>query len=208
MAQASFLNGVIHDETMQMEEVWVMDFKSHLEKAWRLTIGNLLALILMTLVMFVVSFVTLGILAPVTMAGYMQAILLLLRDGREPKVQDLFSEMRLFFPLLGFSILVFLATVIGFVILVLPGVVVALAVCIFCLYMIPLMTDKRLGLIEAIKESCSMSVRGNFLEHIVVVVIFFGISAIGQSVFIGWLFTQPLATLFLLSAYEEKSGNQ
>ena len=182
-----------------------MDFKRHLEKAWSLTIGNLLSLILMTLVMFVVSFITIGILAPATMAGYMQSTLLLLRDGREPKVQDIFSEMRLFFPLLGFSILIFLATVIGLALLVIPGVVVALAVCIFCLFVIPLMTDKRLGLIEAIKESCSMSVRGNFLEHIVVVIIFFGISAIGQSVFIGWLFTQPLATLFLISVYDDKS---
>jgi hypothetical protein len=185
-----------------------MDFKRHLEKAWNLTTGNLLSLILMTLVMFVVSFVTLGILAPVTMAGYMHAVLLLVRSGREPKVQDLFSEMRLFFPLLGFSILVFLATLIGFILLVLPGVVVILAVCVFCLYLIPLMTDRRLGLIEAIKESCAMSVGGNFLEHIVVAIIFFGISAVGQSVFVGWLFTQPLATVFLLAVYEEKRGDQ
>ena len=46
--------------------------------------------------------------------------------------------------------------------------------------------------------------RGGFAEHLVVVVIYLGISAIGSSVFIGSLFTQPLATLFLVSVYDEK----
>jgi len=34
--------------------------------------------------------------------------------------------------------------------------------------------------------------------------LFLGISAAGSAVFIGSLFTQPLATVFLLSVYEEK----
>jgi hypothetical protein len=43
-----------------------MDFKFHLENAWRITIGNIASLILMTLAMIVASILTLGILAPVT----------------------------------------------------------------------------------------------------------------------------------------------
>jgi hypothetical protein len=39
---------------------------------------------------------------------------------------------------------------------------------------------------------------------VVVVIIFMAITMIGGTVFIGVLFTQPLATLFLLSTYEEK----
>ena len=181
-----------------------MDFKKHLETAWQLTLKFIAPLILMTLVMFVVSCVTLGILAPVTMAGYMQAILRMVRDGREPRIQDLFSQMKLFFPLLGFGIAVFIVIIIGFVLLVLPGIIVALAISFSCLYMLPLMTDKEMGLIDAIKKSYAMARQGPIIDHIVVMLLFMGISGIGGSVFIGWLFTQPLATVFLLSAYEEK----
>jgi len=181
-----------------------MDFKKHLETAWNMTLKFIAPLIFMTLVMFILWFFTIGILAPVTMAGYMQSILLMLREGREPKIQDLFSQMKLFLPLLGFGILVFIAIMIGFVLLVLPGIVIALAISFCCLYMVPLMTDKKLGLFEAIKESYTMTTQGVFVDQIVVLILFLGISAAGSAVFIGSLFTQPLATIFLLSVYEEK----
>ena len=38
-----------------------MDFRKHLETAWSLTLANLVPLIFMTLVMFAVSVLTLGI---------------------------------------------------------------------------------------------------------------------------------------------------
>jgi len=181
-----------------------MDFKKHFMTAWKSTLEFIVPLILMTLVMIVVSVVTIGILAPVTMAGYMQSLLLMVRDRREPKIQDLFSEMRLFFPLLLFGIIACIITSIGFMLLFLPGLLVLIALAFCCLYMLPLMIDKRLGLIEAIKESYRMAVSGNIVEHIIVAVLFFGISAIGSSFLLGSLFTQPLATIFLLSVYDEK----
>lgn len=181
-----------------------MDFKRHIESAWNLTLGNIVSLILLTLVMVAVSSFTLGILAPVTLAGYTQSLLLLIRNGREPKVQDLFSHMNLFLPLLGFGLAVAVASLIGFSLLVLPGIVIVVGVTFCCVYMLPLMTDKNLGIVDAIKESYAMGRRGDLVDHVVVVVIFIAISAIGSSVFIGVLFTQPLATLFLLSTYEEK----
>ena len=181
-----------------------MNFKYHLETAWNMTLKFIAPLIFMTLVMFLLWFFTIGILAPVTMAGYMHSILLMVRDGREPKIQDLFSQMKLFLPLLGFSILVFIATMIGFMLLVLPGIVISLVISFCCLYMLPLMTDKDLGLFDAIKESYTMITQGVFIDQIVVLILFLGISAAGSAVFIGSLFTQPLATIFLLSVYEEK----
>ncbi|MBW2606199.1 MAG: hypothetical protein JRD05_01050 [Deltaproteobacteria bacterium] len=181
-----------------------MNFKYHLETAWNMTLKFIAPLIFMTLVMFLLWFFTIGILMPVTMAGYMHSILLMLRDGREPKIQDLFSQMKLFLPLLGFFILVFIAMMIGFMLLVLPGIVISLVVSFCCLYMLPLMTDKELGLFDAIKESYTMITQGVFVDQIVVLILFLGISAAGSAVFIGSLFTQPLATIFLLSVYEEK----
>jgi hypothetical protein len=160
----------------------------------------------MTLVMIAASLFTLGILGPVTMAGYMQSVLLMIRDGREPKVQDVFSHMRLFFPLVLFGVMVFLAALIGFALLVLPGIAVVLAVAYCCLYILPLMTDKGLGLFDAVKESYSMTTKGSWVDNLTVFIIFIGVIALGSAVFIGALITQPFATIFLMSVYEEKKG--
>jgi len=182
-----------------------MNFKHHLERAWRLTIDNLVPLILMTLVMVVVSALTLGILAMVTLAGYTKSILLMIRTGREPKLGDVFSEMKLFLPLLGYSLAVVIITAIGFALLFIPGVILACAIAWASLYMLPLMVDRGLGVIEAVKESFRIvSSREDIMDHIVLLILLVGISAVGSSVFIGWLFTQPFAMILLLSAYEEK----
>ena len=183
-----------------------MDFKRHIETAWNLTLGNIVALIIMTLVMVAVSSLTLGIMAPVTMAGYTQSLLQLIRNKREPRVQDLFSHMNLFLPLLGFGLAAFVATSIGFMLLFLPGIIIIVAIMFSCIYMLPLMTDREMGLVDAVKESYAMARRADLVDHVVVVVIFTAITMIGGTVFIGVLFTQPLATLFLLSTYEERIG--
>ena len=181
-----------------------MDFKTYLENSWRLTLQYIVPLILLTLVLFGLIIFTLGILAPVVLAGYMQSILYMLRDGREPKLQDLFSQMNLFLPLLGFGVVVFLATAVGFVLLVIPGVMVMFGISFTCIYMLPLMTDQKLGLIDAVKTSYDMSMKGSLADHFVMIIIFFGIIMIGNAVFIGSLFAHPLATVFLLMVYDEK----
>lgn len=181
-----------------------MDFKKHLEAAWNLTLKYIAPLIFMTLVMFIVSFFTLGILFPVTLAGFTYSILMLVKEGREPKIQDIFSQMKLFLPLLGFTIVIIILSSIGFMLFFLPGIAFMLAVSFFCIYMIPLMVDQGMGLIDAIKRSYAMALEGEVVDHIVVVLIFIGVTAIGNSIFIGTLFTQPFAMIFLISIYQEK----
>jgi hypothetical protein len=183
-----------------------MDFKKHLENAWNLMLKNLVPLILMTLVMTALSVVTFGILASVMLAGYYQAILQMLRNGRTPTIQDLFSEMRLFLPLLVFSIVVFFAMMIGFMLFVIPGIAVVCLLAFGCLYMLPLMTDQKMGLVDAVKKSWQMATQGNVADHVVVVILYIGLMAIGGSVFIGFLVTQPFATIFVLSVFEERTG--
>jgi hypothetical protein len=181
-----------------------MDFKKHLETAWHLTLKFIAPLIFMTLVTACASFLTLGILAPVSAAGYIQSILLMFREGREPKIQDVFSRMDLFLPLLAFEVIAVIATAVGLSLLVLPGVLISLAIAFGCLYMLPLMTDRNMKLMDALKESFSMSFQGNTADHFVVTLLVIGISWIGVNTVIGWLFTQPMATIFLVSVYEER----
>lgn len=181
-----------------------MDFKKHLEAAWNTTLQHIAMLILITLVSLVVSCLTLGILAPVVMAGFTQAIVQMMREGREPRIKDLFSQMGLFLPLFGFSVVVFIAVAVGFFLLVLPGLAVVFAVTFGCLYMVPLMTDRNLDLVKAVKTSWKMAFDDSIADHIVVVILFIGLISIGTSVFVGILLTQPFATVFLISVYLEK----
>ncbi|MFO7751519.1 MAG: hypothetical protein R6V41_00215 [Desulfobacteraceae bacterium] len=180
-----------------------MDFKAHLQTTWNLFISRIVPLLILTLVFFAASVITLGILAPVASAGYFHSILRLVREGRDPQPQDVFSHLRLFLPLLGFGIVVFIFILIGTLLLILPGILFFLAVSFFCLYMLPMMTDKELGLFDAIKQSFTVTAN-RAAEHLVVFLIFAGISALGGSFFIGALLTQPLATIFLMTIYHKE----
>ena len=56
-----------------------MDFKTHIENAWDLTLEFITSLIVITLVMFCIWFLSFGILVPVTLAGYSQSLLRMMR---------------------------------------------------------------------------------------------------------------------------------
>lgn len=177
--------------------------KYHIETAWKYCINNLVSLIILTLVVAAVSIISIGILAPVAFAGYTHSLFQLLKHNREPKAQDVFSQLRLFLPLFIFGLVVFIITVIGFTLFVIPGILFTIMMGYTCLYMIPIMVDKQYGLLDAIKKSISMVTSPHLSDHIIVFIIFSALTAVGGSSFVGFLLLQPFATLFLLSVYEE-----
>ena len=179
-----------------------MNVKYHIETAWKYCINNLVSLIILTLVVAAVSIISIGILAPVAFAGYTHSLFQLLKHNREPKAQDVFSQLRLFLPLFIFGLVVFIITVIGFTLFVIPGILFTIMMGYTCLYMIPIMVDKQYGLLDAIKKSISMVTSPHLSDHIIVFIIFAALTTIGGSSFVGFLFLQPFATLFLLSVYE------
>ncbi len=181
-----------------------MNFKNHFEQSWQVFTAFLAPILINTLVVLGVSVISLGIMAPVVSAGYMQSLLLALRDNRKPEIRDLFAHMNLFLPLLAAGFLLFLVAGLGFALLVLPGIVVVLAAAFFLTYMLPLMTDEQMGLFEAIRESSRMAMEDPVSEHLAVVAIYLVLGSIGNSTGIGALFTQPYSCLIVLSAYEQK----
>ncbi len=186
-----------------------MDFKEHLKTAWDNTLQFIVPVILLTLVQIVVITFSLGILAPVTTAGYMQSLLLALREGREPKIGDLFSEMRLFLPLFIFGFLAMLVTITGFLLFFLPGLLAVAFLFFASIYMIPLMTDREMGLMDALKESWNMAVRKPLADQMILLVLYMVIISLGSSIAIAVLLAQPLATFLVLSVYEERlQGDQ
>lgn len=180
-----------------------MSIKYHIETAWKHCIGNIVSLIILTLVVAAVSVFSIGILAPVAFAGYTHSLFQLLKHNREPKAQDVFSQLKLFLPLFLFGLAVFIITIIGFTLFVLPGILFTIIIGYTCLYMIPIMVDRQFGLLDAIKKSISMVTSSHLTDHIIVFIIFAALTTVGGSSFIGFLFLQPFATLFLLSVYEE-----
>ncbi|MBU0962042.1 MAG: hypothetical protein KKH60_10950 [Proteobacteria bacterium] len=185
-----------------------MDFKMHLETAWQNTLQFIVPVILLTLVQMVVTIFSLGILLPVTTAGYMQSLLHALRDGREPKIGDLFSQMNLFLPLFVYGLLAMLAVSLGFVLLIIPGFLVAGFIVFASIYVVPLMTDKKMGLIEALKGSWEMATREPLADQIILMVLYLVLLSVGGSIAVAVLFTQPLATFLVLSVYEERLQGQ
>lgn len=182
-----------------------MNFRLYLETALKITIQYIVPLILMTLVMAIISLTTFFILLPVMMAGYMQAVLLMLRDGREPKIQDIFSHFRLFFPLIGFMFISFVIIIMGLKMFFFPGVLASLALSFICLYMLPLMTDKNMGVVDAVKESYRITTQNErVVDHLIAAILFTSISSIGLYTVIGWIITQPFAAVFLMLIYEDQ----
>ena len=181
-----------------------MKIKYHIETAWEHCIGHVKSLVILTLAVAAVSFISIGILAPTAFAGYTYSLFQLLKYNRPPKAMDVFSQLRLFVPLLTFSCLVFIITFIGFNLLVIPGIVFSLIIGYICLYMIPVMVDLDYGLMDALKKSISILTHANFTDHTIVFIIFFILTTIGGFSLIGFLFLQPFATLFLLSVYDSE----
>ncbi len=186
-----------------------MDVKDLIVRSWQNTLNHIGPLLLITLVQLVLIIVTLGILAPVTTAGYVNSLMQVVRDERKPEVGDLFSQMRLFFPLFLLSILVAVVAFIGFSLLVLPGFAVLAFIAFAAFYLLPYMVDQKLGLFDALKSSWQAAMQEPVSEHIIVVIIYVAIMSLGSSFWFAFLITQPMATFIMVDAYNQRVlGNQ
>jgi len=179
-----------------------MNFKEMIESTLNLSLKNAVALIIMTLVFVGASLLSLGILVPVMLAGYTKSVLDMIRTGQEPSPKDLFSQMHLFLPLFLFSLVLVIAVTIGLFLLVLPGIILIIAATFFLIYMVPVMVDQDLGLMDAAKESIRLVRQTSFFDHLIVVIIYSVIQSIGGSTLLGTLITIPISTIFLVIAYD------
>ena len=181
-----------------------MDFKELVVSAWQQTLKHIGPVLLVTFVQMVLIIISIGILAPVTTAGYVQSLLRAMREDRPPEVKDLFSEMRLFLPLLLFFFIAAVIIAIGFSLLFLPGFAAAGFIAFASFYLLPLMTDKGFGLIEGVKESWRLAMIPPISDHLVVAIIYVAIMSLGGSLPFAFLITQPLATFIMVGAYQQR----
>lgn len=183
-----------------------MDFKDLIVTSWQKMVNHIGPILLITFIQLVLIIITIGTLAPVTMAGYVHSLMRIVLEDRPPEVRDLFSQMRLFLPLFLFSVLVVLAVFIGFMLLVLPGFAVIAFISFGAFYLIPFMIEEKLGLIDALKASWNLAVKTPISDQFVVVIIYVAIMSLGSSLPFAFLVTQPMATFIMIFAYWERIG--
>lgn len=124
-------------------------------------------------------------------------------DGKKPKFMDIFilNGRNLLNYLLG-SILVGVIIVIGFILLIVPGIIFALKLQ----YVTYLIVDKKLGPIEAIKKSWSMT-KGHVWHLFVLLLAIIGVNILGTlALVVGLIITVPLSMVATAFVYRKLSA--
>lgn len=117
------------------------------------------------------------------------------------KIQDLWNPKPFLYYLVG-QILVGIAVIIGLILLIIPGIIVALAL-MFTSYLI---IDKGRGPIAAIKESWHLT-KGHKWELCMLVVTIVGLNLLGLlALVVGLLVTVPVSMLAIVHAYRKLSA--
>ncbi len=139
-----------------------MNFQAYLADTYRIIKEEPVILILGGLVVQLLTILSMGILAGPFLGGYFLLIIYLLRDNKKPSFNDIFSGLQQFRNLFPF-VLVLLIIFIGFMLLVLPGLLFAT----WWLYVLPLMVDRKISFSEAMRLSMNKVNETGFLMHFV-----------------------------------------
>ena len=119
----------------------------------------------------VLSFNLFGLLfSGVLFIGLCKFLLNFTTNKEEPKFSDLFSQFKIYFKSLGLYILILLASVVGLLLLLIPGIIVAL---MFSQAYYILAENPNKGIIECLKESIEL-MKGHKWEFFVLELSFIG----------------------------------
>ena len=166
---------------------------------WNAFAADIVALVVGALIACILSVVTIGILAGPLTAGLYSMAIGRIRDGRPARIGDVFSCMDRFWGFLWAAIV--LVVLIGLASLTIIGGVLLATVW---LYVFPFMVDRKMGLTEAMSASYHQVVDNGFWEHLVLLVIVFGLAAVAN----GWIgiLTTPFTIALVAAAYFVSGG--
>lgn len=120
-------------------------------------------------------------------------------DGKKFEYRDLFADTKLFWPYLLASVIVQVAVMIGFVLLIVPGVILALALMFYGM----LMVDKKFKPIDSLKESMRIT-KGYKWQLFGMSIVFGLVNIAGALVFgIGLLWTIPTTAIAITKIYRQ-----
>jgi hypothetical protein len=145
-----------------MPKTATMNFQKYLEDTYRIIMAEPVILVLGGLLVQLLTIFTLGILAGPLLGGYFLVVIGLLRDKRKPSFNDIFSGLQQFGSLFPYF-LVLLLIFIGFMLLILPGLLFAS----WWIYVLPLMVDRKISYSEAMRLSMNRVNETGFIMHLV-----------------------------------------
>jgi hypothetical protein len=143
-----------------------MNFQAYIEDTYRIVKEEPIILILGGLIVQLLTVFSLGILAGPFMGGYTFLVILYLRDKKKPSFNDIFSGLQQFTHLFPYF-LVLLLIFIGFMLLILPGLLFAT----WWIYVLPLMVDRKMSFSNAMRLSMNKVNEKGFLMHLVFVLL-------------------------------------
>ncbi len=171
-----------------------LDIGLALKQAARLFVKDLAPLIIAALITGALGVLTLGILAGPLVAGLYGMVIGRVRDGRQPKVGDVFSGLRRFWSYLAAALV--LVLLIGLASITIVGGFVLAAIW---LYVFPLMVDRGLGLGQAMKASKDLVVKSGFWEHLALVIVLFVIVSVANGALA--ILATPFVIVAVVGAY-------
>lgn len=183
-----------------------MDLGKIFKNALAIFKKNYVVLIIGYLVAFILSIVTLGIMAPVVWTGYLMMILKAKR-GKKITVNDVFSVNKKFLSLWGLCLWIcFLAAVISATVI---GIIPLIFMLTWWMYSGLIVADKNTGVFKAMKMSKDIVRKNNVWMHILLLILINIIGQLGNCVFyIGTLITMPIAMAAFVSAYDLELGKK
>ena len=139
-----------------------MNFQAYLVNTFRAMKEEPVILILGGLLVHLLTMVSMGLLAGPLIGGYFLLFILYLRDNRKPTLNGIFAGLQQFANLFPYF-LVLLLILLGFMLLILPGLLFAT----WWLYVLPLMADRKIPFNEAMRLSMNKVNEAGFLMHFV-----------------------------------------
>lgn len=169
-------------------------------RSWDVFKKDAVLYIVASLIVGVVGSLTVGILAGPLTIGFIR----LTRDrlkGQEVGAGDVFGGMSMLIPSLIATILIAIAVTIGSLLLVLPGI----AVAVLCAYTYHVMAYDDASVGDALKGSFEL-VKNNLLLVIILMVLVGILNMIGSVVVVGVLLTAPFSLVAMTVAFEHMRG--
>lgn len=165
---------------------------------------NILIFIIASLTVSILGVMTIFILMGPLLAGFMMMILCSMREEGTPKFDDLLKYFSRFGTLfLGFFIPV-ICSLIGLIFLIIPG----LLIFTVWMYVLLFITDKEMGIWDALRASFNLVVNNNIWKHLILFIMAFAIQSIagapqGPFGIILFILAAPLTVGLVVSAYHQ-----
>jgi len=179
-----------------------MDIGKYFTESWKIVSSDYLTWILAGLLVFAGgSIIPIILTAPLTVGFF--AMFLKVARGERAQLGDIGEGFLRFFDAILAMIVVGIIVFIGFILLIIPGIILL----VWYMYTPVVMADKKCGFSEAMSESKRVA-KKDFWGSLFLGITFILINAIGGALVVVWILTIPLTYGTLVIGYKELQARE